>query len=85
MEEQEWTGSDGWAVCSLTCGMVSLVGWILPICGGPTSLVGLVVGIQGLRGRMPGVAVAGLLLSGLGMALAMANATLGALMFLGAQ
>ena len=72
----------GKAVASLLLGIVSLLVWLVPIVGIPVAVVGLTLGILGLGGSRRGLAIAGVILSAIGVALALVNAVIGA--YLGA-
>lgn len=66
---------------SLLLGMVSLVAWLIPTLGLPISALGLIIGVQTLRGvGMPnlqradkGLAVAGVVLCSLGLFASVGN------------
>jgi hypothetical protein len=71
------------SVTSFVLGMISLGAWILPICGGPLTITGLVLGILGITGNAKrGTAIAGVILCGIGLLITTANAAYGA--YLGA-
>jgi len=78
------SGSDrSWAgVTALVLGLISMLAWLLPICGGPTSVTALVLGFMGLSSSRRGLAIAGIVLGGVGLALTVGNAALGILMAL---
>ena len=59
----------GLAIASLILGILSLcasVGWF---CGGPLSIVGLILGFLGRKPASKGLATAGIILSGVGLVL----------------
>ncbi len=68
----------GLAIASLVLGIINLCSWLLPICGGPLAIVGLVLGFLGLNSSKKGMAIAGLVLSGLALLLTIINAIAGA-------
>jgi hypothetical protein len=76
------TGSDkkAFAIASLVLGIINLCSWFLPICGGPLALIGIVLGVVGLNSSKRGMAIAGIVLSGIGILLVLINAVAGALM-----
>ena len=73
---------DGKAVASLVLGLVSIVAWCLPIAGLPVSIVGIVMGVKGLKSNRRGMAITGLILSCIFLVLTLVNAAVGA--YLGA-
>jgi len=75
----------GWAVAALVLGIVNLGAWFLPICGGPLALVGIIVGVLGLRSSRRVLAIVGIVLSVLGLVLAVGNAMLGVFLSLKKQ
>ena len=67
------------AVASLVLGVVSLLAWLIPLIGLPVSIVGLVLGILGRHSRSRGMAMGGIVTSGIGLGLSLINAILGAI------
>jgi len=60
----------GWAgITSLVLGIVNLFAWCLPICGGPLAIVGIILGVLGLKSRNRGSSIAGIILSVIGLIL----------------
>ncbi|KPL82937.1 hypothetical protein SE15_10950 [Thermanaerothrix daxensis] len=68
------------AVASLVLGLITLLAWCLPICGAPLAIAGIITGILGLNSTSRGMAIAGLILSGLGLVLAIVNSVVGFLL-----
>lgn len=66
------------AIASLVLGIFSLLGWLLPICGLPMSILGLIFGIISTNSSKRNLAIAGIVMSVLGLILAVANAAIGA-------
>lgn len=66
------------AVASLVLGCLSLVAWLLPIVGLPVSAMGLGLGVSGLGTTRRRMAVVGIVLAAIGLALTVANGMLGA-------
>jgi len=60
-------------------GILSLIAWLLPIVGLPVAIVGLVLGFQGVN-RQRGLAIAGIILSSIGLVAAAINSVIGAYM-----
>jgi len=76
------TVGSGAAIASLVLGIVGLIMWLLPILGYPVTIVGLVLGIKGRKSIKRGVAIAGIILSSIGLFLTIVNSIVGA--YLGA-
>ena len=68
------------AITSLVLGIASLLAWLFPFLGLPVSIVGLILGILGLRSPRSGMATGGIVTSGIGLGLSLINAILGAIM-----
>lgn len=77
MEKQ--TGG-GKAIASLVLGIIGMVAWVIPLFGIPTTVVGLVLGIKGLKSQNKGMAVAGVTLSIIGLVASIINMSIGAYM-----
>jgi peptidoglycan/LPS O-acetylase OafA/YrhL len=69
-------------IWSLCLGLFGLLAWLLPIIGLPTTITGLVLGIESVNGSRKGMATAGIVLCIIGLVLSTGNAALGA--YLGA-
>jgi len=63
-------GSQGLAIASLILGILSLCGSGVIWCGGVLGLVGLILGILGINTRGRTMAIAGVILSAVGLLLA---------------
>jgi len=64
------TSERGWAgITSLILGLINLLAWCLPICGGPMAIAGLVIGILGLKSTNRGLSIAGIILNAIGLIL----------------
>jgi len=68
----------GLAIASLILGIFSLLAWLFPICGLPISVIALIFGVISLNSSKRGLAIAGIVLSGIGLILTIANAAIGA-------
>ena len=69
------------AIISLVLGVINLCAWFFPICGFPLAIAGIVLGYLGLKSpEQKNLAIAGIMLSGLGLLLACINAIAGALL-----
>jgi hypothetical protein len=73
-------GSSGKATASLVLGLISIVTWIIPLFGLPTTIAGLVLGIKGLGPQRRGKAIAGIVLSIVFLVITVLNAAWGAIM-----
>lgn len=72
----------GKAVASLVLGIISMIAWCLPIIGLPVAIAGLVLGVLDRQSSKAGMAIAGIVLSSVGLALSLINAALGILVAL---
>jgi len=70
--------SDGKAIASLILGIFGLFAWFLPIIGAPVTIVGLVLGINSMKGPKRALAIAGVVLCIIGLLATMVNGALGA-------
>lgn len=68
---------------SFILGIIDAFAWLLPIIGIPVSIVGLVLGIQGIKSPKRWMAVAGIILCSFFLIAAIINGILGALNKLG--
>lgn len=69
---------DGMSITSLILGIIGLLAWFFPVCGFPTTIVGLIFGILGLKSSKRKLAIAGLVLSSIGLLVTIINSALGA-------
>lgn len=74
--------SKGKCIASLVLGVCGLVFWLVPLFGYPITIVGLVFGIMEMKKGAKGMAIAGFILSIIGLVLTIANSAVGA--YLGA-
>lgn len=70
----------GLAIAGLVMGIISLVASLLPLCGFPLAIGGLVFSILGRKSSRRTMATVGLVLSSIGMALTLLSAAFGAYM-----
>ena len=71
----------GKSIASLVLGILSLVFWLIPLFGFPVSIVGLIMGILALRKHETrGMAIAGVVMCGIGLVLTVINSAIGAYM-----
>lgn len=68
----------GLAITSLALGIFSLLAWLYPICGFPISVIGLILGITSTSSSKRSLAIAGIVMSAIGLILTVANAAIGA-------
>lgn len=65
------------ATASLALGIFSIFTWILPMFGYPISIVGLVMGVSGIKSNEKPSGMAGLILSIIGLVFCIANSAIG--------
>lgn len=70
--------SSGQSIASLVLGLVGLLAWCLPLVGFPVTIVGLVMGILGIKKGGRGMAIAGIVLSSITLLMTIFNSALGA-------
>lgn len=64
---------------SFILGIVDTLAWLLPIVGIPVSIVGLILGILGMKSTKRWMAVVGIILSSIFLVAAIINGIIGAL------
>lgn len=69
---------NGKATKGLVLGIVGLVAWIIPLVGAPVTIIGLIFSIKGLRSLKRSMAIAGIVLSTIGLIATIINASIGA-------
>jgi len=70
----------GLAIAALVCGILSLCSWLIPFCGGPIALAGIILGVLGMKSSKKGMALAGLIMAAIGILLTIINAVAGAIL-----
>jgi hypothetical protein len=70
---------DWMAIVALVAGILSLCGWLFPLCGFPLSIIAVVFGILGMKSTKRTLAIVGLAMGGLSFLLSLVNAVAGAL------
>ena len=75
----------GKAIASMVLGIVGLLAWILPLCGFPVTIVGLILGIVDRKSSRRGMAIAGIVMNIIGLLGSTINAALGAYLALSGQ
>jgi hypothetical protein len=68
----------GLAITSFALGIFSLLAWLLPICGFPISVIGLILGIVNTGSSKRNLAIAGIVMSAIGLILTVLNGAVGA-------
>jgi len=71
---------DSKATASLILGIIGLLFWLFPILGFPVNITGLVLGVKALKGPRRDRAVAGMVISIIGLVLTIINSAIGAYM-----
>lgn len=69
------------AVAALVLGIVGLIAWLLPLVGYPVTIVGLVLGIKSVKSEKRGMAIAGIVMSSIGLVLTLINSILGVILY----
>lgn len=70
----------GLAIASLVLGILALLTSCLWFCGGPFSIVGIVLGVLGLKSSGRGMAIAGIVLSAVGLLILIVLTVVGAVL-----
>src|SRR5262245_3715287 len=73
--------TNGMGIAGMVLGILGLIAWLLPIVGFPVNLVGLILSSAGLNRKPQGFAIAGLVISGIGMLLTVINAIAGMILY----
>jgi uncharacterized membrane protein len=73
------------AIASLAIGIINLCAWLLPVCGVPLSIVGVVLGIISRNSSQRNLALIGIGMGCLGLLLSIGNALFGAYLGLTGQ
>lgn len=76
-DEREIGG--GKAIASLVLGIIGMIAWFIPLFGAPITIIGLVLGIKGMKSNRRGMAIAGVVLCIIGLVLTIINASIGGL------
>ncbi|MBR3575257.1 MAG: hypothetical protein IKN97_08850 [Lachnospiraceae bacterium] len=69
------------ATAALVLGIISLVAWLIPIIGYPVTIVGLVLGIKSVKSEKRGMAIAGIVMSSIGLVLSLVNSIAGVILY----
>lgn len=72
----------GMSIASMVLGICGFIAWCLPLIGYPVTIVGLILGIIGIKKGAKGMAVAGIIMCSITLVLTIINSALGA--YLGA-
>lgn len=70
----------GMSIASMVLGIVGFLAWCLPILGYPVTIVGLILGICGIKRGGKGMAIAGIICCSITLVLTLINSLLGAYM-----
>jgi len=70
----------GFAIASLVLGIGGFGAWLFPLLGFPVTIVGLIMGVVGRKSINKKMAIAGLVLSMIGLAATIVNSSIGAYM-----
>jgi len=69
----------GLSIASMILGIVGVLAWCIPCFGFPVCIVGLILGILGMKKGGKGMAIAGIILSAIFLFFTLINSILGAL------
>ena len=69
------------ATAALVLGIIGLVAWLIPIIGYPVTIVGLVLGIKSVKSEKRGMAIAGIVMSSIGLVLSLVNSIAGVILY----
>lgn len=72
----------GLSIASMVLGICGFLAWCIPLFGYPVCIVGLVLGIVGIKKGGKGMAIAGIIMSAITLVLTLGNSILGVLMYL---
>lgn len=72
----------GFSIASMVLGIVGFIAWCIPLLGFPVTIVGLILGILGIKKGGKGMAIAGIIMCSITLGLTIVNSALGA--YLGA-
>lgn len=75
----------GFSIASMILGIVGFIAWCIPLFGFPVTIVGLILGILGIKKGGKGMAIAGIIMCALTLVLTIINSALGAYMGLTGQ
>lgn len=70
----------GMSIASMVLGICGFLAWCLPIFGYPVSIVGLVLGILGIKKGGRSMAIAGIIMCSITLALTLGNSILGVIL-----
>ena len=68
----------GMSIASMVLGIVGFIAWCLPIAGYPVTIVGIVLGVRGMKKGGKGMAIAGIIMCTITLVLTLINSILGA-------
>lgn len=83
MQTEVPDSSKNWmGIVSLVIGVVGLCAWIIPLIGCPATIIGIVLGVLGLKSEQRTLSIVGIVLCSLMLLVSIGNAAFGA--YLGA-
>ena len=68
----------GMSIASMVLGIVGFIAWCLPIAGYPVTIIGIVLGVKGMKKGGKGMAIAGIIMCSITLVLTLINSILGA-------
>ena len=70
----------GQSIASMVLGICGFIAWLLPLFGYPVTIVGLIMGISGIKKGGKGMAIAGIICSSICLLPTIGNSVLGAML-----
>lgn len=67
----------GFSITALVLGITGFIAWLIPLLGFPITIVGIILGISGLKKGGKGMAIAGIILASITLLLTTANSAIG--------
>jgi hypothetical protein len=72
----------GLAIAGFVLGILSLCAWLIPLCGFPMTIIGVILSALGIQSSQRTLAIVGVVLAALGLLATILNSALGAITFL---
>ena len=80
-ENDNYQKRNNYALVGMILGLCSIIAWLLPLIGYPTTIVGIIFSSLGLSSNKKGMAITGLTLSVIFFILTLINSIVGAVMY----
>lgn len=72
--------NNGMSIASMVLGIIGFIAWCLPVAGFPVTIIGIVLGVIGMKKGGRGMAIAGIIMCSITLLLTLINSILGAAM-----